>query len=115
VIKRLSSKYEKVSDDFFIRKKDSFQKVGGAKRVKIKGFEEFDFILHKVNKKSLKFWQISEGITGLKIPKMFKSPVKAIKHAESYLAEKGVEVTELRIIERVEEYSLSPRYKFKNK
>tara|TARA_B100001094_G_C18045141_1_gene727020 strand:- start:151 stop:495 length:345 start_codon:yes stop_codon:yes gene_type:complete len=112
---KLLNEYKKVSEDFWIRKKDTFEKIKGVKKVKLKGFEDFDFVLHRVNKKSLKFWQISEGTTGMKIPKFFKSPLKAIKYAESFLAEKGREVTELRIKERVGDSNLSPRYKFKNK
>jgi hypothetical protein len=110
IIVRFNS-FVQINSSCWIRKSDYFEEVKGT-QIKIKGFEEFDLILHKVSKGNLNLWQITEAISGAKLTKLFKSPKKAIESADAILSTNGSSRAEFKIRELVNHKMLSPRYRF---
>jgi hypothetical protein len=103
--------YVKVNSDYFIRKGETFEEVKG-KKLKFRGYEEFDFFAHKVEKGKMTFWQITEAISGCKVGKMNKSLKKAMDRLDNKLHEKGSSRVEHLIREMVGQKFLSPSYRF---
>lgn len=111
IIVRFNS-FVQINNTFWLRKSDYFEEVLKAMKVKIKGFDKFDFFLHKMIKDGEVVWVVSEGISGARVSDFFKSPKKAIQHADEILSKAGSSKAELKIKELVNHKMLSPRYRF---
>jgi hypothetical protein len=111
IIVRFNSFVQK-NNTFWIRKSDYFEEVSKAIKLKIKGFEKFDFFLHKIIKDGAINWIVSEGISGARVSDFFKLPKEAIQQAEKILADAGASKAELKIKELVNHKMISPRYRF---
>lgn len=100
-----------INNDYYIRTGECFEEVKG-KKIKIKGFEEFDLFAHQVEKSKLKFWCVSDAISGCRIGKLYKTLPKAIKGADNLLYQQGSSRAEFRIREVINNKFISPRYRF---
>lgn len=111
---RYLDRYIFFNHDFFIRTKTKngewiFKRMKNAKSLNLDN--ELDLFLHKVKKKGLIFYTVSEAASGGRIVKLYRKPAIAIKNARKLLDDKGASVVIMKVTQHVNSSYLSPRFK----
>ena len=99
-----------VNSNFYVKVRNSkFEISKSAKIVKIDGFEDFDFFIHK---DKIGFWSVYEPITGCRVTKIYKELKKALSELKKILNKLNKSKLELIILKSLIYKRLSPRYRY---
>lgn len=106
----LLSRFLKNSNVCYIRVGDCFLKIEAIK-VKIKGFEDFEFFAHKTKIGKLDFWNITEAISGVRILKPHPKFLVLKNNVEDALTKLGKISFEKNINKKIDDLYLSPSFR----